>query len=157
MRIILAVAIVVGLAVIILPFAVRPARFQKTQCISNIKQLAAGMLVYVESNNGLLPSTSWVQPLTQIVKTQLPEKELPWSCPDITLQEKRGGYAFNYAVMGKRLADFPNPETTPLFFETDALGVDVIANLAARCGRHKGGSQIGYLDGHAKFRMLSDP
>lgn len=80
-----------------------------------------------------------------------------WSCPDILQQKKHGGYAMNYAVMGKRLSDYEHPETTVMLFETDALGIDVIANLAARCGRHNGGSQIASLDGHGKYRKLNDP
>lgn len=114
----------------------------------------------VHESNGYLPKTGWVKQLTPTVRYPpdwTKEDDGIWSCPDVLLQRKHGGYAMNFAVMGKRLADYEHPATTAMFFETDALGIDVIANLAARCGRHNGGSLIAYLDSHGTFRKLGEP
>ncbi|MEQ1823778.1 MAG: hypothetical protein ABL949_14820 [Fimbriimonadaceae bacterium] len=131
----------------------------KTLCLSNVKQFSKAMLMYAESNNDTLPKNSWVQPLMPIIKSGpdwSKSDDGVWSCPDVLNQNKHGGYAMNSAVMGKRLSDFEHPETIVTIFETDALGIDVITNLAARSGRHNGGSQIGCLDGHARFKKLGE-
>jgi hypothetical protein len=87
-----------------------------------------------------------------------------WSfaCPSIHIDNaehpsdnekpRLSGYAMNMAVIRRPLANLDL--MTPLFFETDALGLDVVANVNAigyrheRWGKHL--ASVVYADGHAK-------
>ncbi|MEQ1823779.1 MAG: hypothetical protein ABL949_14825 [Fimbriimonadaceae bacterium] len=129
------------------------------RCMSNVKQLGTAMAIYTGETDGVLPPSSWVVPLKPIANTQ-PNWSIPddgiWSCPDILAQHKHGGYAMNSELMGTRIDDYEEIARTIMFFETDALGIDVIANLAARSGRHSGGSNYAALDTHAAYRKLGE-
>lgn len=66
----------------------------------------------------------------------------------------------NLELMGKSPQSVVNPDKKPLFFEVNALALDVIANIAARSlDRHPGysngnkiaGSNILRVDGSAKY------
>ncbi len=78
-------------------------------------------------------------------------------CPEIVKAEKHYGYAMKIGMIGLNIHTIAEPQATAVFFETDALGKSIVANLAARSGRHKGGSLVGYMDSHAKFVRLGDP
>lgn len=121
---------------------------KKTACLSNIKQLAVAAEIYRQSNDGRFPAPTWNPQITSLV-----ERHEFLSCPNVHLREGVHGYAMHLPLVGARYAKLPKPETTVLFFETDALGEGVVASLEARnCDRHRGkGSNVAYADTHAKF------
>lgn len=123
-----------------------------TTCKDNLKDIGTGSAIYLGDNDDRMPLENWMDCLHPYTKN--PDV---MGCPFVTRERKRFGYAFKLGVLGIKASTEKEPERTATFFETDALGKSVVANLAARSGRHKKGSHVGYLDTHAKFVRLGDP
>jgi len=120
----------------------------------NLKQMAINMVLYTESHDGRMPKDEWMAPIAQAMH------ETQFTCPHLSSEKKQWGYAMNLAVSGATV-DKVNPSQV-MFFETDALGKDVIANLAARAPRRHPssegeGSNIVRMDSSAKFVLEGDP
>lgn len=145
----LAIVVLGGACVLMLPFGGHSKEGAKRfACLSNVKQLTVALNLYAEKFDGRYPSPSWWPHLKPLVKS-----EDLLTCPVMYTENRRFGYAMNLALVGKRAAAFKDPAKEILIFETAALGEGVVANLAAMVGeRHKGGSNLGFADGHAKFR-----
>lgn len=116
-------------------------------CRYNLKNLATALHIYMTDSDERLPATGWGDELRPYCKN-----EDMLTCP-IIRKEKQSefGYAMNSAIMGIDAAKVNDPAKTVVFFETDALGRGVVANLAARNrDRHKGKSHVAYLDMQAR-------
>lgn len=132
---------------------------KKTMCLSNLKQLATAQLVYLDENNQRFQASAWSDPLLPYTKN---EDLLHCSS---TYVDGKGhyGYAMNYELVDAKATTAGEPESTPLFFEIDALAKDVVANFEARStSRHRrGGSKpagnVVFLDSHARFLPLDSP
>lgn len=118
-------------------------------CISHLKQSGTMMQVYLADFDDRFPASNWADPMLPYLK-----QEEIMQCPLVVKSGKKWGYAMNMEVMGKESKMLSNP--TVLFFETDALGRGVIANLAAQSrDRHKKtGSHVCYADSTVKFIKL---
>lgn len=114
-------------------------------CLSNLKQFQTATQIYLTDSNDRLPLEPWMDDLRPYVKN-----EDTYRCTELK-RPLTYGYAYHSLVVGKSLTAFPSASTV-LFFETDALGRNVVANLAARnLDRHdKKYSNVAYVDGHAK-------
>lgn len=125
------------------------ASTKRVACLSNLKQLAVATEVYRADADDRLPLQSWFQPL----KALLRNPDFLGCFEVFTPSKKEVGYAMNLPLVGAQYAKIRQPASTVLFFETDALRSDVVANLAARNrDRHQGkGSNVSYADTHAKF------
>ncbi|MEQ1823240.1 MAG: hypothetical protein ABL949_12065 [Fimbriimonadaceae bacterium] len=123
----------------------------KTQCLSNIKQMSTATAIYWADHDDHMPLENWIDGLYPYTKSH----EMTDS-PEVTEEKKRYGYALKIGVLGVNAAKEKEPEHTAMYFETDALGKSVVANLAARSGRHNGGSNVGYMDTHGKFKRLGE-
>lgn len=139
---------------------------KKTQCLSNLKQMGKAMQLYMIDHNDLFPSGKWHDPILPYLEKEQPNGDIEglFTCPSLfgkkEISNPLGGYALNLEMAGKPPQSVPNPEKKPLLFETNALGLDVIANIAARSlDRHPGysngnkiaGSNILRVDGSAKY------
>lgn len=126
-------------------------RGPKTHCLSNVKQLAVAMQIYMSDADERLPAHGWLPELVPYMRN-----EEPLTCPEVL--PAKHGYAMNVALMGIDGVKVKEPARAILFFETDALGRGVVANLAARNrDRHDGkGSNVSYLDSHAKSILKED-
>jgi len=125
------------------------ASAKKTACLNNMKMLAVATEIYRADADDRLPPQVWWRPLKQILGN--PEF---LGCPEVfTDASKEGGFAMNLPLVSLRYPEIRRPESTVLFFETDALGPGVVMNLAGRNrDRHKGkGSNVAYADTHVKF------
>lgn len=130
------------------------ASSKKTACLSNLKRLAMATEIYRADADDRLPLQNWFRPLQAILKG--PDF---LGCPEVfTQSRKEVGYAMNLPLVGAQYAKMRQPASTVLFFETDALRPDVVANLSARNrDRHQGkGSNVAYADTHAKFILKED-
>lgn len=79
-----------------------------------------------------------------------------FGCPTTFRVKPQTGFAYKLGLAAARLSSVQDPEHTVLFFETEALAHDVVANLAARCERHdRGGSNVVYADGHGKYENMN--
>jgi len=140
---------VIGLFLILPVLPERP-RVQRTQCLSNVKQLGVALAAYSDDWHGHYPVVSWQTSIGKYVKDQSIH-----DCPEVLARGGKSGYAMNWQLLGVASERVAKPETMPMVFETDALGLDIAANLAAVAGdRHKGGSFVCFADTHASWRSL---
>ncbi len=141
-----ALVAVVVVALIVYPLVARPRETDghRPSCMSHLKQIATAMMIYGSDYDDRLPLGNWADATSVLLKN-----DDIYRCPQAT----RYGYAMNMDVVGKRV-DYSSSgvKTTVLLFDTDALGRNVVANLAARSPkRHGDGSHVSYVDTHVKW------
>lgn len=123
---------------------------RKTMCLSNMKQIGTGMLLYADQNDGLFPGQSWVDATLLFVK-----QEEAHTCSIMARDGKKWGYAMNADMVRKNQSSIKNPEKVIVLFECNALAKNVVANLAARTeDRHPSGgtgSNVVRADSSARF------
>jgi prepilin-type processing-associated H-X9-DG protein len=116
-------------------------------CQSNLKQGAIAALMYAQDYDEQLPrSANWSEAL-------LPYTKNPslWACP--SLETSPYGYAYNARLNSLKLEKALSPATTALLFDSNA-GVANAADAGsslARPGRHQGGDNLAFMDGHVKW------
>ena len=170
------IAIIAILAAILFPvFARAREKDRQTSCLSNVKQVALGVMMYMQDYDDAMlhyryffpNETSWytvVQPYIQ--NTQI------LSCP--SQGSTRATYGWNYRYLGfpgkdgtqttaaKVLAEVSQPASTGCFFET--LGVRICyppslptyVESANASKIHNEGSNVAFLDGHTKWMSHND-
>lgn len=134
-------------AAVLLPVTTSDPGAPNAMCLWNLKYLGRALNIYIGDYDERLPPTGWGGELEPYYKN-----EDMLTCP-IVRKERQSefGYAMNSEVMGIDAAKVKNPAKAVVFFETDALGRGVVANLAARNrDRHKGKSHVAYLDTQAR-------
>lgn len=116
-------------------------------CLYNLKELGFALQIYASDYDERLPATGWGDELKPFYKN-----EDMLTCPIVRKEQQTAfGYAMNSEVMGIDASKVKDPAKAVVFFETDALGRGVVANLAARNrDRHKGKSHVAYLDTQAR-------
>jgi hypothetical protein len=117
-----------------------------------MKQVGTATAIYWSDYDDHMPLENWMECLEPTLKNPT-----LFVCPNIAKAKKGYGYAMKYGVVGIDTVEVMDPAFTVMYFETDALGRSVVANLAARSGRHNNGSIIVSFDTHARFRRLTDP
>jgi prepilin-type processing-associated H-X9-DG protein len=110
---------------------------RKTVCVSNVKQLAIGTMMYVQDYDEVFPSKS------------APYKELLWiyvkdndafRCPGDA--EGALSYTINPNVLGASMERIKRPAETVLFYEGKSGKLDF---------RHDGYAAVAFADGHVKM------
>jgi prepilin-type N-terminal cleavage/methylation domain-containing protein len=142
------IAIIAILAAILFPvFAKAREKARQTKCLSNQRQIALAVMMYVQDNNETLPAaaTAWSN-------ISIPAGIL--MCPDATYSN---GYLFNANIAGLALGSFSAPESTVLTADinnptTSPLNVPNYPNVSyfdvdLNTSRHNG-TIASYLDGH---------
>ncbi len=150
------VAIVIGacgcgcvpiMAAILFPvFAQAGQAAKASACLSNVKQLTVGFLVYAQDNDDVFPvATAWVDRTKPIVRS-----DAPYACPVLT--SSGYGYSMNKAMSKKRSISIKSPEKTVLLFETLAPKKNASGDPSsdtANPPRHGQRNNFAYADGHA--------
>ncbi len=175
------IAIIAILAAILFPvFARAREKSRQTACLSNLKQLSLGVLMYAQDYDGrLIPSRDntnkliWPAYLEPYVKnTQV------FICPsaaDESVYGKRWNQRGRLSIglnrdmedrstdIARKLSEHPYPaatillaDSTPNDLNSGGRGYQVMAdrqpNSQSGIGmRHNGGTNVGFLDGHAKW------
>ena len=135
-------------AAMLLPRLVRDTqRVTHVRCMSNVKMLNLGMIMYASDNNDLFPAgTNWCDVLKPYVRNGN-----TYVCPSIK-SGRRCDYAFNAKLAGREMKDIQSPATTVLIFEADggwnAAGG---AELLPAKPRHSRAYAVGFADGHAEI------
>jgi len=120
-------------------------------CLSNVKQLALGLLLYAQDHDEALPGEEWAEELRLYIKP-----EGIYRCP--SRPQTPVGYALNDLLLGAELASIARPAEAIALFETD-LGGDSPVGSAADIpdqGFHNGGVVVGYVDGHARWITVAE-
>lgn len=122
----------------------RPTTFS---CLSNLKQLGTGMMMYAQDyDQRLPPATQWNAGLYPYVKN-----ERIFRCPE-TETEGPPTYAMNYRLSRAGTARLVQSERTVLLFDAVAgRNLAGARNLMPRPSRHPGRYPVGFLDGHARI------
>lgn len=121
---------------------------RKAVCLSNMKNLALGMQMWLADHDDRFPTTErWVDELMPYLGNEGVLK-----CPDDE-SGARSSYALNKAVIGKRLTDVEDPAGLVVFYETAHPGENPVGGPedVVSPGRHLGGNSFGYADGHAMW------
>ena len=174
------IAIIAILAAILFPvFARAREKARQTSCLSNVKQLSLAMLMYVGDYDEKFTVERVVQlwyarPWYEAVAPYVANQQI-FVCPSADHNYAWGGYGYNgYGTTGQnglgyrhqsdggspqpsqappKLAEIEQPSTMLMLGEpignTYALRGYLSGYLPS--DRHNGGSNIGHVDGHAKW------
>jgi len=174
------IAIIAILAAILFPvFARAREKARQTSCLSNLKQLGLGMLMYVQDYDERFTVERVVQPWYarpwyQAIAPYVKNAQI-FVCPSVDYNAAWGGYGYNgYGTNGKNGLGYrhqsddgsPQPSQAPPKLanveQPSAMIMlgEPIANTYALRGyasnylpsdRHNGGSNIAHVDGHVKW------
>ncbi len=179
------IAIIAILAAILFPvFARARAKAIQNTCLSNVKQINLGLMMYVQDNDQFFPPDSrgggcttgnWVNAVVPYIKnTQI------WACPEdrtkaaygsvpVVSYGIPGGYKYTSGLYywadctAACLLWFQNPVGMITIAEFPGnwgfgvgYGVDQQHNLANCPWNHNGGMNLGFADGHVKWMMTKN-
>ena len=130
--------IVSVLTVVLLPvFFLAFAKARATYCLSNTRQIAAGILMYAQDYGGILPPNS--SPYTALISPYVHAHTFI-TCPF----DPNGSisYTFNSNVANTPLSAYISPEKTVLIYEGMAEKLNF---------RHEGRAAVGFINGSCKL------
>ncbi len=145
------------MAAILFPvFSQARTKARQTSCMSNLKQLSLGTLMYVQDYDEMMPpATQWVTQTTPYVKN-----DRTYRCPLVAVANPRGyGYAFNSNLSKFALAKINQPYATGMLFEsanTEINASDPLSSVVTPY-RHDGFDIFAYVDGHVKSIREGEP
>ncbi|MEN6642050.1 MAG: H-X9-DG-CTERM domain-containing protein [Armatimonadia bacterium] len=123
------------------------AQAQQEECLNNLRQLCTAILQYAQDFDETLPDAdNWMDQIRPYMRN-----EDLYKCPGSP--ELEYDYAFNTALSKKHLGEIANPGVTIIVFESNLGTRNAHGNPAdvPNPGRHNGGNNVGYVDGHAKW------
>ena len=137
--------IVAIVAAILFPVFAQSKDNHRDSCLSNVKQMATGLLMYVDDFDDRLPNRDrWMDAEYAYTKN-----EGLYHCP---LAKTPYGYALNSLLDGAKVGRFHDPQAIPAIYDSVnpiRSASDPVASLPVP-GRHRGLNSIAYLDGHAR-------
>ncbi len=127
-------------------FNVQREQARRTSCQSNLKQMCLGALQYAQDYNEKMPvATTWIDTMMPYIKS-----EQIFRCPSIP-DPKGFGYAMNFNLSRRNLAEIPSPAQTILFYETTDLERNSYGIGEEPAFRHLNGANYAFADGHVKW------
>lgn len=125
------------------------AKAQQASSQSNLKQIALGIIQYVQDHDEKLPDAdTWVDEVYPYVKSESVFRD-----PAAPAGEK-WSYAYNRNLSGAKLLDLAAPAATVMLFEstTGAKNASDTGASIPKPGRHNGGTDYAFSDGHVKWQ-----
>lgn len=132
-------------------------------CISNLKQIALGGLMYAEDYDDKLPNRDlWMDQLQPYLSSRtMPDGEDKFEifrCPELKKDGETNrsiyGYAMNARLSDKKLGSFNDPVTTPAYYDSSNLAKNASDLVTSRPSppRHRDGTKnvTAYIDGHSR-------
>lgn len=121
----------------------RPAA-QRAACASNMKQLAAGLMMYCQDYDGKFPvAARWDTDVMPYIKNmtvlRCPARPVP------------NGYAFNSRLSTVDSTRLANAANVPMFFESSMGSPGTADPLTSFLAPHNGNGGVAYADGHVQF------
>ncbi|MGO8928842.1 MAG: DUF4190 domain-containing protein [Limisphaerales bacterium] len=118
------------------------------QCMSNVKQLEVGLIMYAGDNKELLPpGSAWCDALKPYVGGSTSVFVCPQGAPN-----RRCHYAVNARLAGHSIKEVQAPAQTVLVFEIDGgWNVSGGPELLPVKVRHSGAYVVGFADGHVEM------
>lgn len=179
------IAIISIIAAILFPvFARARENARRASCLSNMKQIGLGTMMYAQDNDEQLPRIGWSAGGSYLWPNGAYHAALPWhlriypyvksvqvfNCPsaDYVWEGQPSTsikYGMNEQIQGLSLAAFQKPAETILVSDTQGAASYMVrveyytdgndANERGMADRHLEGSVISYADGHVKWIKLS--
>ena len=170
------IAIIAILAAILFPvFARAREKARQTSCLSNVKQIVLGVTMYLQDYDDTMLHNRYYYPAQvswyDVVQPYIKNDQI-LKCP--SQPNTVVTYGWNYRYLGfpgrdgtqtnaaQMLSEVTEPASTGCFFETKNVRISYPPSLPdyARDYNaseiHNGGSNVAYLDGHAKWTSKSD-
>lgn len=146
---------VILLAILFPVFSQARNKARQTSCISNVKQMGLGILMYMQDYDEKLPTTTnWMDKITPYIKN-----DVVFHCPEASRRNNSiYGYAFNSQNSGMALEKFSTPNATIMLYDSTNLSqhaTDALSTLP-NPERHGGKNVVGYLDGHVRPLSLME-
>ena len=148
-------------AAILFPvFAQARNRARAVTCLSNLKQIDLGTLMYAQDYDERLPiAANWQTGIDPYVKN-----DRIFHCPSAVFVSSQAGpvgtnYAYNSALDMMKTARLAEPRNTVLTYDSADVSRnanDALTSLPSP-GRHLAGNNISFADGHARFQPDSQP
>ncbi len=105
---------------------------QRTQTLSNAKQVALSLMMYAADYDDVYPYAQWTKTVKEVTLPYLKNGDI-WK----SANPKGGEFFFNMALAGVTGSTIVNPSETVMLYESEEWP--------------NGGRVIAYADGHAKF------
>jgi hypothetical protein len=156
-QVMVVVIVVVILAVVLFPlFSMGHRPPPGVPCLSNLKQIGMGMLVYAsDEGDRLPPAPKWMDEISPHIHSRQILR-----CPVVKKQSSEGyGYAFNRHLEASKLGALKSPSEVPLAYDSINLArnaADFVTSLP-NPGRHEGKNNIVRADSSAKSYPLAVP
>jgi hypothetical protein len=120
----------------------------RSPCLSNVKQLATGQLIYTCDWEDRLPqAVSWMDKIKPYVKD-----ERVFHCPIAQAKDANAyGYAMSVACSDVNTVKAPTPDGTVLLFESALLARNACSGFYGLPDppRHETVDMVAFVDGHA--------
>src|SRR5579862_2876077 len=128
-------------AVLFPVFAQAKIAANRAQCMSNIKQDSAALLIYAADNDDHIPQSKWMEVAMSGVGS-----EVRLTCPVVRQHGGEYGYAINSKLTTTKK---PDAATTVLIFETNNLARNASGDpsVEGNPDRHGKGRTESYVDG----------
>jgi prepilin-type N-terminal cleavage/methylation domain-containing protein/prepilin-type processing-associated H-X9-DG protein len=167
------IAIIAILAAILFPvFARARSKARQNSCLSNIKQLNLGVLMYAQDYDDMLPRTYFVPSSTYILWTavilpyvnntqiyhcpETSEVEWPATTADASRSDLSIGYSYDASNTNCPLAGIRQPAQAIMLADSNGYqwrGTNAIVSSTSSWTinpRHNETANLGFVDGHAK-------
>jgi hypothetical protein len=136
------------IAVVVFPIFAQAKTGGRSPCLSNVKQLATGQLMYVAEWDDRLPQAMvWMDAIQPFVRN-----ERAFYCPEARKNDPQAyGYAMNFPLSQADAGAVPNPKDTVLLFESALLARNATSGFYGLPvpPRHRTVSFAAFLDGHS--------
>ena len=167
------IAIIAILAAILFPvFARAREKARQSSCTSNVKQIALGVLMYVQDYDERFPperngvdGPTWYRTGNIVYTTYGNYQPLifpyvknyqVFMCPSSERSDDAERFAYDYAMNSSlstgtppvKLGQIEYPSQTLMIGDSTYEWIDRAARISAR---HNGGAVLGFCDGHAKW------
>lgn len=148
-----------GALLVLTPLALLPVlrareKARTSSCMSNVKQIALGLLMYSQDYDERFPlGYNWNEAMYPYIKNNV-----VFVCPQ--KPDLRCGYALCQTVVEKNLSEFNSPAEEKMLFDARQHGGEeqwnFVADESAADFRHNRGLVVGFVDGHCKWLSQQD-
>jgi prepilin-type N-terminal cleavage/methylation domain-containing protein/prepilin-type processing-associated H-X9-DG protein len=119
---------------------------KKSNCLSNIKQISLGILMYTQDYDEEMPHEKQYQ---ELIFPYLKNNKI-YRCTLVTGSSENQGYALESRLLGKNLPEIKDFENRPLLWDSWNLEKNATDSGISFAARHYGYGNIAFADGHAR-------
>jgi prepilin-type N-terminal cleavage/methylation domain-containing protein/prepilin-type processing-associated H-X9-DG protein len=147
-EVLIVIAIIAIMAAILFPFfASAKHKSKNVACLSNVKQISLGILMYSQDYDEKMPYAKRYQELV----CSYVKKEQVYHCPLVTGFPENQGYALESRLIGRNPYEIKEDiAKRPLLWDSLNLAKNATDPGIGFAARHYGFGSIAFVDGHAR-------